>query len=52
VLVHNAALLGLQVDTLTLFRGESPDYELWLGSIVDQLNATNRAAEERAKAGR
>lgn len=48
-LAVSAALLGLSVDTRSLWLDDDPDYELWLGCVVDRIDAAHREAEKKGK---
>ena len=43
ILAHNAAVLGLQVDSWRLFAGEDEDYPLWLDEVLRQVGTTRGA---------
>lgn len=43
MLAHDAALLGIPVDTGRLFDGDER-YELWIGTVVDLVADTRRSA--------
>jgi hypothetical protein len=43
ILAHNAAVAGLHVDTSRLFDGDR-DYAMWVGIVVEKVDATNRQA--------
>jgi hypothetical protein len=49
-LAHNAAALGLNVDTTRLFGEPYGDYHLAVGMVCDQLRETTRQAEIQAQA--
>jgi hypothetical protein len=46
-LAHDAALLGIGIDTYTLFTAENSEYELWLATLVEKVNATHRAQQRQ-----
>lgn len=49
-LVHDASLLGLNVDTVRLYERSDPYYEIWIGHVVGRIYETKRrtrAEEER-----
>jgi hypothetical protein len=50
-LTHNCAVLGMTVDPAKLFYGDDPEYEFWLGMVVDRVHATQQEADRRARAG-
>lgn len=43
MLAHDAALLGISVDTGRLFDGDER-YGLWIGTVVDRVADTKRRA--------
>lgn len=46
LLAHDAAMLGLPVDTARLYDGDDPHYELWLWAVVDRLKDTVRKMKD------
>lgn len=44
MLVHEAAILGVPVDTGRLYDGDDPGYELFLWAVVDRVSETARRA--------
>jgi hypothetical protein len=49
-LAHDAALLGISVDTGRLYDGADPGYELWISSLVDIVNETLAREDRKQKA--
>jgi hypothetical protein len=41
-LAHHATIVGLNVDTYRLFTSENQQYALWLSTLVEMVNETNR----------
>lgn len=39
-LAHDAALLGISVDTVKLYEGDDPNYELWLYALTERVRST------------
>lgn len=42
LLVHEAAILGVPVDTGRLYDGDDPGYELFLWAVVERVADTMR----------
>lgn len=46
-MVHDAAVLGLQVDTARLFYGDDHLYEVWLDGVCDRIYATKKRWDKK-----
>jgi hypothetical protein len=44
-------MLRISVDSVRLYEGDDPNYELWLTMVVDRVNEKNRAEAAKMKRG-